>query len=122
MARGPAPAWSAKDCSWDHLVAAAIRAGPGVPLVYQGIETADRAMEIKRGIYRCGRHRKISVQVSWPYRGITTSKSENWPPDKIKGTYRLTIIVHPKTRGRKHVVTVHGTDRTQWPYDPRARG
>lgn len=121
MPRGLPPAWSARDCAWDHLVAAVIRAGPGVPLVYHGIASPERAEEIRRGVYRCGRHRKVSVQVSWPWRNVMTSKTAQWPPDKVGGGYQLTIVFHPKPHGRRHVVTTMGTDRTQWHYDPRAR-
>jgi hypothetical protein len=110
-----------RDCSWDHLVQAAIKAGFNVPLIYAGIETPDRALEIKRGIYRCARHRKVSVQVTWPYKGQMTSKSDQWPPDKVNGTYQLTILLFLKTHGRKHVVDKHGTDRQQWPYNPRRK-
>ena len=123
MGRGPKPAWSEKNCDQDDVVATAIEAGAGVPVICRITdETENQVLKIKRGIYACGRHRKISVQVSWPYRGIMTSKSEQWPPDQVNGGYELTVIAHPKTRGRQHVVTVHGTDRSQWPYDPRTRG
>jgi hypothetical protein len=119
--KGPPPGWRARDCTWDHLVVAVIRAGPGEELVYYGIADADRALEIKRGIYRCGNHRKVSVQVSWPFNGVMTSRSDHWPPDRVGGAFQLTITMWVKARGRKHVVDTHGPDRQQWPYNPRAR-
>lgn len=103
----------------DHVVAAAI--AEGGEITYDGIADVDRALEIKRGVYRCGQHRKISVQVTWPYRGTVTSKSSQWPPDKVKGCYQLTIRAFRKSHGRKHVVDTLGPDRTRWHYNPRAR-
>lgn len=120
MPRGPAPAWRSRDCRFDHVIAAAV-ANAGVPLIYDGIDTPERALDIKRGCYRCALHRKISVRVSWPFRGQMVSKSDLWPPDKVKGKYQLTIEVFRKSHGRKHVVDTLGPDRTQWHYNPRAR-
>lgn len=34
-------------------------------------------------------------------------------------TYRFSFVLHKKTAGRKHILEKHGTDRSQWPYDPR---
>lgn len=118
MPKGPAPPWRARDCRFDHVVAAAIENGQ---LVYDGIGSPERALEIKRGVYRCAQHRKVSVKVSWPFSGTMTSKSDSWPPDKVKGAYQLTIEVFRKSHGRTHVVTEHGTDRQLWPYNPRKK-
>jgi len=119
--KGEPPGWRSRDCSWDHLVVAAIRAGPGEELIYYGIADEHRAYDIKKGIYRCGQHRKVSVKVSWPFNGVMTSKSDHWPPDRVNGKYQLTITMFTKPRGRKHVVDTLGTDRSKWHYNPRAR-
>src|SRR5258708_5879113 len=120
MPRGPQPAWTVKDCSQDHVVAAAIAAGG--PIQYTGIADPDRAADIRRGIYRCGIHRKISVQVSWDYSGERASRVQFWPPDKEPdGTYALWVAVFKKSHGRAHVVATRGPDRSQWDYNPRER-
>jgi len=103
-------------------VEAATKAGPGQPLVYHGIEDEARAAEIRKGLYRCARHRGLSLTVTWPYGGEMTSKTIQWPPDKSKdGTYALTFTIFAKGHGRKHVVQTMGTDRSQWHYNPRQR-
>jgi hypothetical protein len=120
MAKGPPPPWASRDCRFDHLVAAALKQGYGKPVVYHGIETPERAKEIKNGIYRCARHRKISAWVEWTHSGRVTTKSADWPPDKqADGTYSLTFTVASKNAARKRHLEKYGTDRQQWPYNPR---
>jgi hypothetical protein len=120
MAKGPPPAWTSKDCRFDHVVAAAIEQGHGKPLTYTGIETPERAKDIKNGFYRCCRHRQISGWVEWIHSGRTTTKSAEWPPDKQPdGTYSLTLNISTKSQGRKRHIAKYGTDRQQWPYNPR---
>lgn len=34
-------------------------------------------------------------------------------------TYSFSFVLHKKSAGRKHVLSVHGSDRALWPYDPR---
>lgn len=102
------------------MIAAAIDQGGQVN--YDGIETPERAEEIRRGIYRCAQHRKLSVQVRWLHNGELTSKTTSWPPDKAKTGYRLEIEVFRKAHGRRHVVETRGPDRTLWDYNPRQKG
>ncbi len=64
MPRGGPPAWSVKDCRFDYIVNAVLLAGHGVPLTMTGIDTPERAAEIRRGIYRCGQHRHRSYRFS----------------------------------------------------------
>jgi len=120
--KGPPPAWTSRDCRFDHLVAAAIDQGAGKPMTYTGIETPERAKDIKNGIYRCARHRQLSVWVEWLHSGRWTTKSADWPPDKdAGGTYSLRFTVSTKTQGRKRHIAQYGTDRANWPYNPRQR-
>jgi hypothetical protein len=120
MAKGPPPAWTSRDCTMDHLVAAAIDHGLGKPLTYAGIETIERARDIKQGFYRCCRHRKISGWVEWKHSGRLTTKSADWPPDKEPdGTYTLVLNTATKSQARKRHIQKYGTDRNAWPYNPR---
>ena len=120
MPKGPPPGWTSRDCRFDHVVAAVIGQGLDKTVTYAGIETTDRAKDIKQGIYRCGRHRNVSVSVAWLHSGRETTKSDQWPPDREPdGTYTLRITIYTKAKGRKHLITTKGTDRAGWDYDPR---
>ena len=120
MPKGSPPAWTQRDCRFDYVVEAVTAAGGG-PFTYQGIETPERAKDIKQGVYRCGHHRGVSPSVMWLHSGRETRKSADWPPDRQPdGTYQLIITIYAKGKARKHQVTVHGPDRTKWDYNPRA--
>jgi len=120
MPKGPPPRWTQRDCRFDHVVAAAVAESMDKPLTYRGIDKPDRAKEIRQGVYRCARHRGISVAVSWLYSGRETTMSAEWPPDKQPdGTYTLKITLYSKARARKRHLATYGTDRANWPYDPR---
>lgn len=116
MGKGPPPAWSRRDCRFDHLVQAAIAKGYGTELVYGGIENLERAHDIRRGIYRCARHRGISADAG--------------PADRLAGpgemgirktgrTYALHFRVWDKRTARRSHLARNGTDRSVWPYNPR---
>lgn len=117
MPKGPPPPWNRRDCSFDHLVAAALAKGPGRVLVYSGIASLERAHAIRRGVYRCGRHRGITVDAGPAGRLVTE------PGDmgirKTGDGYELRYRIWSKTRGRAAVLKNHGPDRAAWPYDPR---
>ena len=101
----------------DHLVVAALNQGYGKILVYSGIETEERAHEIRRGVYRCAKHRGVSADAG---RSVTTSSDDEMgvrrQPD---GTYILRYRVFDKRQARKRHIERHGTDRSAWPYNPR---
>lgn len=121
MAKGPPPDWSKRDCRFDHVVASVLAKGFKEPLYYRGIETPERAHDIKQGFFRCGRHREISVSVEWLHSGEWVTKSAMWPPDKdADGTYTLRLTAYRKGQGRKWHIQKYGTDRANWPYNPRA--
>jgi hypothetical protein len=120
MPKGPPAPWTSRDCRFDHLIVAALEHGMGKPVRYTGIETPERAKDIKNGIYRCARHRKISVWVEWTHSGNRTTKSADWPPDRQPdGTYTLIYTLATKSQARKRHIETYGTDRQQWPYNPR---
>lgn len=122
MPKAPPPPWTQRDCRFDYLVAAAIAEGNGKDVKMDGIETTERAEDIRRGVYRCAGHRAISAWVKWTYGGEWTRKTAQWPPDKQPdGTYTLVFAVTDKTTARKRHIAVNGTDRTKWDYNPRAR-
>lgn len=121
MPKGPPPAYTSRDCRFDHVVGAVAAAGAGKPFTYQGIETPERAEEIRRGVYRCARHRGLSGRVTWLYSGRETAVSADWPPDRQPdGTYSLVITIWSKGQGRKSHIARNGTDRSKWSYNPRA--
>lgn len=115
MARGGPPGWTRRDCSFDHLVVAAMQSGYGTEMVYKGIASWERADELRRGIYRCASHRGISAEAG-PSR-LTD------PPamgiSKTGRTYTLRYRVWTKRAARRSHLDRYGADRTAWPYDPR---
>ena len=117
LPKGPPPSWSRRDCSFDHLVTAALDKGYGQVLIYSGIESEERAHAIRRGVYRCSKHRGVSADAG---RSVTTSSDDEMgvrrAPD---GTYTLRYRVFDKRVARKAHLERHGADRTAWPYNPR---
>lgn len=117
MPKGPPPAWSKRDCRFDHLVTAALSKGYGQVLVYTGIETEDRAHDIRRGVYRCAKHRGVSADAG---RSVTTSSTDEMGVTRAgDGTYTLRYRLFDKRVGRKTHIERHGADRQLWPYNPR---
>ena len=106
------------DCSQDHLVTAALKQGFGKPLVLRGIETWDRANEVRKGIYRCARHRRVSAEAG-PSRVVT--EPGQMGIHKTGKTFELRFQLHSKRNGRAHLLDTHGPDRAAWPYDPRRK-
>jgi hypothetical protein len=117
MSKGPPPEWRRRDCSFDHLVKAAVEAGWGTVLVYKGIETIERAQEIRRGLYRCAKHREISME------GGTVALAAEDEQMGIRrqrdGTYTIKYRVWTKQQARKAHLARFGPDRSAWPYDPK---
>ena len=117
MPKGPPPAWSRRDCRFDHLVVAALNRGYGVVLVYSGIESEERAHDIRRGIYRCAKHRGVSADAG---RSVTTSSDDEMGVRRAgNGTWTLRYRLFDKRVARKAHIDRHGADRAAWPYNPR---
>lgn len=117
MPKGPPPAWSRKDCRFDHLVTAGLAQGYGKVLVYSGIESQDRAHDIRRGIYRCARHRGVSADAGRSV--LAASTDEMGVTRAADGTYTLRYRLFDKRQARKAHIERHGADRQRWPYNPR---
>src|ERR1051326_8934379 len=115
MPKGPPPTQTRRDCRFDHLVAAAIAQGYGKVLVYRGIETLERGHEIRRGIFRCARHREISADAG-PSRLVD---GEEMGLRAVGTKFELRYRVFSKSSGRARILQRHGPDRAKWPYDPR---
>lgn len=77
-------------------------------LHYVGCESRERAKEISQGLYRAARHVKCSVQATV------------LPADD--GTYTVEFRAIDKSMARKYVLQKYGTNRANWPYDPRHKG
>jgi hypothetical protein len=121
MPKALPPPWTQRDCRFDYLVTAALGQGMGTEVTLSGIEAAERAEDIRKGIYRCAKHQGVAAWVKWKHAGNWVTKVALWPPDKAEdGTYTLVFAVTDKTTARKRHVAVYGTDRTQWPYNPRS--
>lgn len=118
MPKGPPPAWSKRDCRFDHLVQAAITKGYGQVLIYNGIEDYDRAHDVRRGIYRCAKHRGLTADAGPSSRLVS---GDEMGVRKTGGTYEIRFRVHDKKSGRKALLARYGADRSKWPYDPRRK-
>jgi hypothetical protein len=116
VTKGPPPNWSRRDCRFDHLVVAAISRGYGTELVYNGIDDYERADEIRRGIYRCAKHRGLTAEAG-PAR--EADPGEMGIHKKRDGTWEVRYRMWDKRTGRKRHLERHGPDRASWPYDPR---
>lgn len=117
MPKAPPPQWRKRDCTWDHLVEAAVNAGFGQVLVYRGVETIERAQDIRRGLYRCAQHRGISMEGG---RVALASDDEQMGIRRERdGTYTIKYRAWTKAQARKAHLTRYGGSRESWPYDPR---
>src|SRR5579859_4784107 len=109
MPKSPPPQWRRRDCSFDHLVEAAVNSGWGKVLVYQGVEDIERAQEIRRGIYRCAGHRGITAEAG------TVALRDDDDSMGIRrerdGTYTLKYRVWTKQQARKAHLARYGSDR-----------
>lgn len=107
MPRGRPPAWRRRDTRYQHIVQAALAKGFGVVCVYNGIETEDRADDVRRGIHRSAGHLGHSASAAVHPAG---KRFEVW------------FAIHPKPEARKHVLKTYGQDPRNWPYNPFQRG
>jgi hypothetical protein len=82
-------------------------------LHYRGIETRERANEIKRALFR-----SASYMTKWKIADVSMSATVH-PADD--GTFYVEFTPFNKAHARAYVVGKYGTDRSKWAYDPRAR-
>ena len=115
MPKAPPPIQNRRDCRFDHVVVAAGTKGWGVTLKYTGIPTEERGHEIRRGIYRCAKHREISAEAG-PARLVD---GDEMGLRRVGGGFELHFRLWSKKSGRARILQKHGSDRTNWPYDPR---
>jgi len=117
MPRGPAPQWKRRaEPVLDDHVRASVDAANGkhdpetghyATLRYVDCATKERADEIKRALYRCAKYLGYSMSAQ-----IKKASDDTWLVE-----YKAI----DKVMARKHVLEKYGTDRSKWPYDPRAR-
>ena len=116
MPRSATPEWKRrKEPILDHLLHASVAHVNGVyhpetghygELIYQGIDTRERAAEIKRALFRAGKHTGHSV----------SAKIE-----KSGDGYLIRFKAIDKNMARKYMLDHYGADRTRWPYSPFRR-
>lgn len=117
MPRGPAPQWKRRlEPIMDDYLRASVDRANGIPhpdtghyaeLIYAGIESRERATEIKKALYRSGRYVKVSVSATVH------------PADD--GTYLVRFKAIDKAQAKRYILEKYGTDRSKWPYDPRRK-
>lgn len=121
MGKGPPPQWNRRDCRFDHLVAAALTKKLGTVMVYGGIDTWERADDIRRGIYRCASHRGLTAAAGPGGRTVSGDPAEVMGIRKTGQQYELRYKIVSKNSGRRRHLDTYGPDRANWPYDPRRR-
>jgi hypothetical protein len=107
MPRGPSRPWKAVAPHTKRAIPyinAAIQAGYDVELKITDVED-DEMPDFRRGLFNAAKLTGVSVHVD--------------KARKADGTWTLTYAVHDKTKARAHILAKHGTDRQQWPYNPR---
>lgn len=111
MPRGPAPGWKAPaphTVEAQPYIAAAQKIGFETELHWNGLASRERAAECKRGLFNAARLAGVSVS--------TETETESG------GTFRIKFKIHDKKVARAYIVQKHGSDRSRWPYNARARG
>lgn len=110
MPRGPAPEWSRKKppFTYEHIQNSVAmgrdeKTGQYGELVYSGCETEERALEIKRSLYRCAKHMGYSMV------------AEVEPTDD---GFAVRFRAIDKAAARAYVRKRYGTDM---PYNPYAQ-
>jgi hypothetical protein len=115
MPRSGAPQWKKlKEPILDHLLHASVNQAGGkhnkeghyAELVYAGCETKERALEIKRALFRAGKRTGHSVSAKVLRNG---------------NVYDVHFKAIDKIHAKKYVMDHYGADRTKWPYSPFKR-
>lgn len=112
MPRAAAPPWrQRKQPILDHLVLESVNQANGKPddhgrfreLHYSGIDTRERAEEIKRALYRARRYVKLSVHARIERDG---------------SKYVVKFFAVDPVHAKAYMLDTYGEDRTKWPYSP----
>lgn len=107
MARGPSRPWKRlaphTETAFPYIYAA-LKYGYDVELPITEV-SAGEVLDFRRGLFNAAKHTGVSLHCN--------AKKQ---PD---GTYTLVYAVHKKSVGRAYHLKKNGTDRTQWPYNPR---
>jgi hypothetical protein len=76
-------------------------------LLVTGIETQERAADIKRGLYNSAKHLGVSMRANIEHTGKE---------------FRVRFNAINKRMARAYIIKKYGKDRSAWPYDPRRKG
>ena len=95
----------------DHLILASVDQASGRynehghygELIYSGCDTRARAEEIKRALFRAGKH---------------TGQSVSAKIEKTGDQWQVRFKAIDKTMARSYMLSHYGDDRTRWPYSP----
>ena len=112
MPRAKSPLWRRRaEPILDHLLHESVNQAGGkydanghyATLHYTGIETRERAIEIKKALYRGGKYTGHSVSAKVVRDG---------------SGYRVEFKAIDKIMAKKYMIDHYGPDRTKWPYSP----
>ena len=117
MARGPERQWRRqREPLLDPHIAASIAGGQDPATLHyaeltedeingQAIRDAEVARELKAALYRAARRQNVSLAATVERRA--------------DGTYQVRFKAIDKAAGRAYIISKHGPDRANWPYNPR---
>lgn len=125
MPRGPVPEWRRrKEPVLDDFIMASINQAGGLgrhhpetghyaTLHITGISTQEEAAEYVKALYRCAHHLNRH--------GIAPVSMSAKVRRAVDGGFFVEFRAIDKTLARAYVLQRYGSDRSRWPYDPRAR-
>jgi hypothetical protein len=111
MPRGKPPQWRKRNCDWCHLVKASVALGFR-ELVYDGIDTAEQALEVKRGVFRARNHGDHFTE------DVSAWAEVEGPDDS--GKYQVRLNTAKRAVARKYVTEKYGS-KEHLPYNPFAK-
>lgn len=122
MPKGPSRPWRKLAPHTEECIPffrAALQAGFGKNTEIKGIKSAERAHDLRRGIYNAASLHKVSAEAGRAEQFATGD--EMGVHQNTDGTFTLKFRLHDKHKARARHVEKYGTDRTLWPYNPREK-
>src|ERR1700729_2371030 len=112
MGKAPPPRWRQRDCSWCHITRASVAIGMK-EVVYDGIDSHDQAVVIRRGCFRARNHHD-----HFPEQISVSAEIEGPDPS---GKYQVRVNTFPRASARKYTLDKVGGDKTKLAYNPMAK-
>lgn len=122
MPRGPRPGWRTRmEPVTDEYILASVRQAGGkhdasghyATLRIRGLASREEANEWRKSLHRCA---------LWMMRNGVAELSVSPLVKRDGKTWMVEFVAISKVHARAYHLATHGTDKSQWPYDPTRRG